>query len=105
MCVCLVAASQPSAPEIIEEPRDIYEVMGSEVNLTCVATGVPQPTITWYKDGVLLPDQIAPLLVIQDLRVDTRGLYKCEAANELDVTDETAYVKIKGTLVRNRQVQ
>ena len=105
MCVCLVAASQPSAPEITEAPTNIYEVMGSEVSLSCVATGVPQPNITWYKDDVLLPNQITPLLIIQDLRVDTRGLYRCEATNELGSRNVTAYVKIKGALVHNQQMR
>ena len=104
-CVFLAAASQPSRPEIVEPPTDVYEVIGSEVNLTCVATGVPQPTIRWYKDDVLLPNQITPLLVIQDLRLDTRGLYTCEAANEHGNCSETAYIKIKGTLVHNWQMR
>ena len=81
---------------IVEPPQQIYEPIGSEVNLTCVANGVPQPTISWYKDGKLLPNKVAPFLLIPDLSLDTRGLYECVAANKLGSQNETAYVKIKG---------
>ena len=96
LCVILAAASEPAGPEIIEPPKNVYERIGSEVNLTCIASGVPQPTITWYKDDALLPDEVAPLLLIQDLSLDTRGLYMCVATNEHNSSNTTAYVKIKG---------
>lgn len=33
------------------EPDDKYVSPGSNVQFTCEADGVPQPIITWYKDG------------------------------------------------------
>ena len=97
LCVVLAGAFEPTPPVIVGPPQQIYKAIGSEVNLTCIATGVPQPTITWYKDDVLLPNQVAPLLLIQDLSLDTRGLYMCVATNRLGSWNETVYVKINGT--------
>ena len=105
LCIILAAASDPTPPEIIEPPSQIYERIGSEAILTCIATGVPQPTIMWYKDNVSLPNQVAPFLFIQDLNLDTRGLYMCVATNELDSRNATTYVKIRGVFMFNKCVR
>lgn len=39
------------APRLTVEPNDKYVSPGSTVQFTCEADGVPQPIITWYKDG------------------------------------------------------
>ena len=43
-------------PEITQPPRNTSGNLYSTVNLTCIATGNPIPTILWYKDDVLIPN-------------------------------------------------
>ena len=68
-------------PVITEPPVDTVGQIYSEVQLSCVATGNPQPTILWYKDGYRLTDAVAdfPTLVFPKLDLSDRGFYNCEA--------------------------
>ena len=93
----LIVAVDRSAPIIIYPPEATYVPLYSKVNLSCVATGYPQPVITWYKDDERIDNAITPFYIIEALTLDTRGLYSCSASNEegMDESDK-AYIKIKG---------
>lgn len=39
------------APYIRLEKNSILVAKGDSAALVCQATGIPSPTITWYKDG------------------------------------------------------
>ena len=68
---------------ITKPPVDTVGQLYSEVELSCVATGNPRPTILWYKDGRQLTDAVAdfPTLVFPKLDLTDRGFYYCEAFN------------------------
>ena len=68
-------------PEIIQPPRNTSGNLYSTVNLTCRATGNPIPTILWYKNDVLLPnDNNDPsVFIFTELSLNDRGFYYCEA--------------------------
>ena len=68
-------------PMITMPPVDTVGQLYSEVELSCVATGNPQPTILWYKDGFRLTDAVADFstLVFPKLDLGDRGFYYCEA--------------------------
>lgn len=39
------------APDFTAKLKDKTVATGSSVTLTCSVTGIPEPQITWYKDG------------------------------------------------------
>ena len=60
---------------------------GRSVNFQCAATGVPAPSIKWYKNGLCVEDS-AQMIVEEDgtlqlnhATVDLSGEYKCVAKN------------------------
>jgi len=76
---------------------DEYINLQAILRLSCVATGNDIPSITWYKDGVLvaqdathtitdtqqLPDQITSTLKVNPVSMATEGVYNCSASNSL----------------------
>ncbi|XP_050311425.1 roundabout homolog 2-like [Anthonomus grandis grandis] len=85
-------------PRIIEHPLDTTVARHDPATLNCQAQGEPEPTIAWYKDGVLLRTTsqdsrshrvILPtgnlffLRVSQGRKESDAGVYWCEASNAL----------------------
>ncbi|XP_078361310.1 contactin-4-like [Oculina patagonica] len=54
--------------------------LGSSTTLTCAVSGIPQPSITWYKNGVLLSGT-SSLFEIGSVRKADGGVYTCVASN------------------------
>ena len=79
----LVVVSPPRFTS--KPPSKIVSMLSSTVRLNCSATGDPQPTITWRKQGGQLPpgrgQQINGVLVITNLRQGDTGNYICTAAS------------------------
>jgi len=42
------------APTIMDYPRQILAVVGSDVIIPCRSRGAPLPTVTWYRNGAPL---------------------------------------------------
>ncbi|EFA09265.2 robo3 [Tribolium castaneum] len=90
------ASQQP--PRITEHPVDTTVARHEPATLNCHASGEPEPTITWFKDGmtlrtapqdarshrVLLPaGNLFFLRVVQSRKESDAGVYWCEASNAL----------------------
>ena len=75
MSLCLSVGPVEIPPTITEHPVNTVGQLYGEVELSCIATGNPQPTILWYKDGHRLTDAVAdfPVLVIPRLELSDRG--------------------------------
>lgn len=77
--------------------------MGDTVRLTCRASGVPKPEVTWYKNGVVL--QTAEVnndvsnrwtLKIVNARLTDSGRYLCKVANKAGAINFTYTVNVTG---------
>ncbi|XP_069470227.1 neurotrimin isoform X4 [Ambystoma mexicanum] len=71
-------------PRIVEISSNIVVNEGSNVSLTCVATGRPEPTVNWRQvspkvQGFVSEDEY---LDISGITREQAGLYQCTAANE-----------------------
>ncbi|XP_019854701.1 PREDICTED: uncharacterized protein LOC109583709 [Amphimedon queenslandica] len=91
---CEIPVSSNSAPVIVTPPMDQDVPLGSLVNLTCVATGAPQPVITWYLEGTLIPGANSPIYIIDSIQPAQRGTYSCRVMNSEGMDQATATVTI-----------
>lgn len=56
--LCALMCSVPLVPPFIaDEPSQIVVTRLSPVVIGCTASGVPEPTIKWSKDGVTLGEE------------------------------------------------
>lgn len=82
----------------ISVPEKDYQE-GDRVEIRCVATGVPKPTISWQRAGNQpLPvnsQQYEDLLVINNVRMEDAGEYRCIASNTLGTRHSTVLVTVK----------
>lgn len=89
---------------------DAY-IVGSDVNITCEAIGLPAPTISWLINGAPIPGNNVVLnttgdiplttsvLILKNLQVIDEGIYSCVASNEvLTVQKPTPYINIIGNI-------
>lgn len=52
-----------------------------DVSLTCRAEGQPSPVINWFKDNEAIPNQHESTYFIDEIQLNQRGDYYCEASN------------------------
>nr|XP_036871981.1 striated muscle preferentially expressed protein kinase isoform X2 [Manis javanica] len=72
------------APIFLQPLKDAAVLAGSDVRLRVVVSGTPQPRLSWFRDGQLLPPP-APepsCLWLRSCGVQDAGVYSCKAQNE-----------------------
>ena len=79
-------------PHFSKKPQDVTVKAGTTARLECSATGRPNPTIAWSKDGgddfpaarerrmYVMPDD--NIFFIVDVTKLDEGMYTCTAKNE-----------------------
>lgn len=55
--------------------------VGHPVELPCVVRGVPEPTISWTKDGKRYPVTADGSLALRNVELEDDGTYTCTATN------------------------
>ena len=93
------------SPQVSVFPNTKTVPEGQATNISCKATGVPKPKITWkFEDGDL-PSGIdvttteeGSILQVQNTTKGMEGVYKCTATNKADSVDSTATVHVLGNL-------
>jgi hypothetical protein len=93
---CEISSPVPIPPSIVISPLDQNVNLGNLVNLSCIVTGSPQPALTWFKDGEIIPGANVPFYIIQSIEPNNRGEYYCTASNsEGSDKSSIAYVTIR----------
>ena len=79
--------------------------------LPCHVTGIPQPVVTWYKDGLevhfVLQSKFTLKgndLIIGDIVEEDFGVFKCKAENYLNSTEQVFELSVNGTVTALRDV-
>ncbi|XP_072488817.1 hemicentin-2 isoform X3 [Notamacropus eugenii] len=94
----------PPRIENEDSEEEVKVSEGQSASLTCNATGHPQPTVTWFKDGQALsggdPYRISSdgsMLEILQANLSTSGHYSCIASNS--VSEKTKHYKLSVLVV------
>ncbi|KFO28580.1 Hemicentin-1 [Fukomys damarensis] len=84
-----------------EESGEISVIVNNPLELTCIASGIPAPKITWMKDGrpLLHTDQVQSLrgnsvLQISSAQVEDTGRYTCLASSPAGDDDKEYLVRV-----------
>ncbi|XP_077463990.1 hemicentin-1 [Stigmatopora argus] len=80
-------------PSIADEPTDLVATRSSPVFIACTASGVPDPTIHWTKDGIKLAKQEQGYQILNTGQININsvdlshaGRYSCTAKNAAGTT-------------------
>ncbi|XP_034265503.1 hemicentin-1 isoform X1 [Pantherophis guttatus] len=74
---------------------DVIVTQGNDISLECQADGIPQPTVTWMKDGQLLANERRVEILkegyglqLKNAQVSDTGRYVCVAVNVAGLADK-----------------
>ena len=91
------------SPKIIQPPISQSVTEGYPVNLSCVASGIPTPTLVWTFHNGDLPSGInqsdhegESFLASPSVTKGMKGTYKCTAKNKANTTSSSATLRVYG---------
>ena len=85
-------------------PGIVSENYGQTVSVQCTVRGKPQPTITWYKDSVLINSLTYPDIQITTTAVDNTTLKSEITITSITDTDEAIYTCSGSNILPNGTV-
>uniref|UniRef100_A0AAV2MDY0 Ig-like domain-containing protein n=1 Tax=Knipowitschia caucasica TaxID=637954 RepID=A0AAV2MDY0_KNICA len=84
-------------PEFVQWPQSLSRPVGGSAVFTCTARGVPEPTVTWLKNGRLLKTDANvsisknnSTLSIARITADDEAIYQCIAENSAGTNQASA---------------
>ncbi|XP_026716212.1 hemicentin-2 [Athene cunicularia] len=94
---------EPPRIEAASHLTEMSIAVGTPLELMCVVTGVPMPTVTWEKDGRLLAGPWLMLgnqstLHVENTKVADAGLYTCLATSPAGEDSRSFHVNIQAPL-------
>lgn len=82
---------------------DVIVTQGNDISLECQADGIPQPTVTWMKDGQLLANERRVEILkegyglrLKSAQVSDTGRYVCVAVNVAGLADKKYDLSVHG---------
>ncbi|NXC61674.1 HMCN1 protein, partial [Aleadryas rufinucha] len=87
-------------PAFTELPGDVALTKGEQLRLTCKATGIPVPRITWTFNNNIIPAQYDDVnghseLLIDRVSKEDSGTYVCSAENTVGSIKAIGFVYVK----------
>lgn len=87
-------------PAFTELPGDVALTKGEQLRLTCKATGMPVPRITWTFNNNIIPAQYDDVnghseLLIERVSKEDSGTYVCSAENTVGSIKAIGFVYVK----------
>ncbi|NXB77102.1 HMCN1 protein, partial [Donacobius atricapilla] len=87
-------------PAFTELPGDVALTKGEQLRLTCKATGIPVPRITWTFNNNIIPAQYDDVnghseLLIERVSKEDSGTYVCSAENAVGSIKAIGFVYVK----------
>jgi hypothetical protein len=77
------------------EPQEQTVEFGRSASLTCLTTGNPINSVTWYKDGSKI-NHDGDTLTISSVKKEDRGMYQCFVRNDQESAQGTGEIKLGG---------
>lgn len=94
-------------PLIENRPNDNKAVVNTPATLYCESIGLPNPIITWTKDGVTFPTTglrhrmlDSGTIEFTSVRLEDAGKYQCTAANEAGTASRRMSLDVQGNHLR-----
>lgn len=98
----LVPKVETEAPSVREPLQDITSELNKEVTLSCVFGGIPEPTVTWKKNGQVIEstsswryENRVAKYVIEKTTIETEATYTCVATNEKGSVETSCRLKLQ----------
>lgn len=96
-------------PEFVKKPQDVKTGINGAVKLECSASGNPQPSVFWTKEGsqeLMFPDNIygrlhvtaEGTLEIQNVQKNDAGFYVCSAFSVAGSGTTRAFLQVSFSL-------
>ena len=85
-------------------PDIVSKIYGQTVNVQCTVRGKPQPTITWYKESVLINSLSYPDIQIISTVVDNTTVQSEITITSITDTDEGIYTCSGSNILPNGTV-
>uniref|UniRef100_A0A671R0J9 receptor protein-tyrosine kinase n=1 Tax=Sinocyclocheilus anshuiensis TaxID=1608454 RepID=A0A671R0J9_9TELE len=97
----LLTINERQRPTLMQNLTNQDVNSSSTLILACLAKGVPEPDIKWYKDktpvtegpGIILKDGV---LMIERVKKDDEGIYECHASNDGGEAITSAVITVVG---------
>ncbi|XP_043063754.1 titin isoform X2 [Drosophila ficusphila] len=97
----LVPKIETEAPSVREPLQDVVSELDKEVTLSCVFGGIPEPKVTWKKNGkvfessgIRYENRVAKY-IIEKTTIETEATYTCVATNEKGSVETSCHLKLQ----------